>query len=545
MTTTAPLPTTATYQLRNVWSTGTDADTSAYDDTPYLTPPGLRIDGIGRAQQRAFGPPGTPALDFILPNFDGIYSPGGPLGSFVGRGPASTVTATWGTDIIGDATDVLGDADMPGDGTFETSLFTGNIDTAPQNIDRATATVQVRSLGTIALLTDTAPLIPLQENIRSDLWIRMVLLACGWPADAMVLDEGDTTLLYAWGDGRTSGQELINAALAAEGVPACGYQDRAGSYHFEGRQFRANTRRSTDIQWFLFDGPSNNGNPTGDDPLTLGDSPNVFGDGPPTALLFHVVPSRWTGNPDEVVKDVHATVNVRTPTATMKIWEWGGPLTLAANEVRDLEATSSSSDPFKSAVVPLAATDYTVVAGSLLSVSLLETSGVKVRIRFVAGASGATVNGVTSNGPQLRAVSLPVTTTVPVTSTVNTALNAARFRPKDYTIPIWPEITANQALDLCNNHARRYQRPRDQMTVQLVNIDAEHMYAILTMAISDRVRISHTHGGIDASFFIEQAHDDLSTGGGLHTLTLACERVTDDVPSLFGTARFGFNTFSE
>ena len=81
------LPTTATYRLRHVWSTGTDADTSAYDEVHYQTPPGVVIDGIGRAENRAFGPPGTPTLDDTLPNPDGIYSPGGILGSFVGRGP--------------------------------------------------------------------------------------------------------------------------------------------------------------------------------------------------------------------------------------------------------------------------------------------------------------------------------------------------------------------------------------------------------------------------------------------------------------------------
>lgn len=642
--TTPALSNIATYDLEIVWSTGTDADTSAYDHPHYSTPPGLRIDGLGRAQQRAFGPPGTPALDCTLLNTDGIYSPGGSLGSFVGRGPETSVTAGYGVDVLGDASDVLGDAiAMPGDGRFETALFTGTIDTSPQSIDRVTANVQIRALGRMSLLVDKSPVIAVYENIRTDQAIALILDAVGWPVDARVLDAGDTTILYFWANGTQSAASLINAILAAEGSPAAAFETGAGVFHFEGRQFRANNRRSTDVQWTLVDGPIGSGNPTGDDPFTLGDSPVTFGDGRLTTILYHLVPSRWDSNPDEVVADVKAVVNVRTPTAVMKIWEWGGPLVLSASEVRDLEATSP--DPFKSAVVPAAGAvttvaitgtptggsitvnvngeptvgiaynaaaatvqtflealsnvapgdvvvtggpgpgaawvltwseafalspitvsasgagltggsspaasaatfgvDFTVVAGSLVSVSLLETSGQKVRIRMIAGAGGATVNGVTSNGPQLRAVSLPVTTTAPVTSTVNVALSSARFRPKDYTIPIWPEITANQALDLCNNHARRYQRPRDQMTVTVGNISATALYFILTVAPSDRLRIIHTHGGIDASFFVEQLHHDLSRGGGLHTLTLACERVTDDVPARFGTARFDFDAFSE
>jgi hypothetical protein len=83
------------------------------------------------------------------------------------------------------------------------------------------------------------------------------------------------------------------------------------------------------------------------------------------------------------------------------------------------------------------------------------------------------------------------------------------------------------------------------MTVQIVNLDAEHMYAILTMAVSDRVKIAHRHGRINAPFHIEAMHHDLSSGGGLHRLTLSCERVTDDIPARFGAAEFGTATFSE
>src|SRR6266496_1464834 len=106
--TTAPLPRLADYSLSVIWSTGTDANTSAYDEPSYSTPPGLLVDGIGRAQQRAFAPPGTPALDVTLPNYDGRYSPGGALGPFVGRGPASTVVVDFGMDVLGDADDVDG-----------------------------------------------------------------------------------------------------------------------------------------------------------------------------------------------------------------------------------------------------------------------------------------------------------------------------------------------------------------------------------------------------------------------------------------------------
>lgn len=490
-------------------------------------PPGISVDGIGRAQQRAFAPPGTPACDFTLPNEDGTYSPGGPLGSFVGRGPDVAYTVDFGMDVLVDATDVLVDAaDVLVDGRVDVTLFSGSIDTAPQDIDGAGANVQIRALGKIALLNEKSPTIALYENIRTDEAITLILDAVDWDADDRVIDTGDSDLLYFWANGTQTASSLINAILGAEGVPACAYEDGAGRFHFEGRQFRANATRSNTVQWYLRDGS------------------DVAVTGSTDALLrYHVVPTRWASNPDEVVADVKTTVNVRTATSTQKIWEYGGPLVLTASQTVDLEATSS--DPFKSAVVPVAATDYSVSSGSLASVTLLETSGQKARIRLVAGGSGATVIGVTSNGIQLRAVSLPVTTTVPVTSIVDTALAAARYRPKDYTIPLWAEIAANQALDLVNNFARRYQTPRDQMTIQLANVDALHLAAILSIAPSDRLHVVHTRGNINAAFFVEQVHHDLTTGGGLHKLILGCERVTDDVPARFGEAQFGTSTFSE
>ena len=539
-----PFYRTATYDLGVVWSTGTDADTSEYDHPSYLNDPGIRIDGLGRDAARAYAPPSVPACDFTLPNYDGRYSPGSTLGLFVGRGPDVSLTATWGSSATVDDADVLtDDSHAIVDGIADYSLFSGNIDTAEQELDRLTASVSVRALGKYALLESLSPRIALVENVRTDEAITLILDAVDWPADKRSLDEGDTDLLYFWSNGDITAASLIDQILGAEGVPSCAYEDSAGVFHFEGRQFRANNPRSTEIQWSLFDGTVGTANATVDDEAALVDDPNVFTDGPLDDLLFHIVPASWSANPDEVVKTVRAEVNVRTATSTQKIWEYGGPLTLGANEIRDLEPTSS--DPFKSAVTPVDATDYTVSSGSLASVTLLETAGQTVTLRLVAGAGGATVIGVTSNGIQLRAVSLPVTSRVPVTSIVDTDLSAARYRPKDQTINLWPEIAANQALDLCNNFARRYQRPRDQMTVQVVNLNGAHMYALLNMQISDRVHVRHTRAVINSDFYIESMSLGLIDGGGLLRVTLNLERVTDDVTAQYGEARYGFDSYSE
>lgn len=551
--TTAPLPRVATYALRHVWSTGTDADTSAYDDVAYETPPGVAINGVGRSQARAFGPPDTPILEDQLPNQDGIYAPGGELGSFVGRGPLTTFDVTWGSDVDVDADDVDVDArDQLVDGYGGRRLFTGNISTAPQQIDNPPS-VHVQSLGTIRKLSLAKPIIPLYENILTGAAISIVADACGWDASARMISNGGTTLLRFWADGKADGVALLNAIVAAEGVPSCWYVDPAASGDvliFQDRVYRQNAARSTEVQYTFFDGLGAAGAASVDDPAVFVDDLNIQVDGPLSTLLYHTVPAQWTGNPDEVVNVVTAVVNVRTATPTqtlgterMKIWEYGGPVALTPSQVLDILIVTP--DPFKSAVVPVAETDYHLSAGSLASVTLTQTSGAVTTLRLIAGGSGATVIGVTSNGPQLRAVSLPVTTAMPIVATVSDDLSSARFEPKPYTIPIWPEITPNQALDLANSFKRRYVRPRDQLVIRVVNLDADHIFAMLNLHLSDRVRIIHSRAHIDARFYVETLSHDLTSGGGLHVLVLGCERVTDDVPSRYGQARYGLNEYSE
>jgi hypothetical protein len=522
-------PRLATYTVLIDWGAGTDVDTSEFNDVGpyYLNAPGLVVDGLGRDQTRAYAPPKAPAFDLVLTNEDGRFSPGGPLANFLGRGPTVTVDGTWGQDVLADATDInVDNAIVLVNGLEPLRMFTGIVDDMPQAISRPDRTVAVRALGRLSTLTDKKPTTILYENIRTDQAIGYLLDAVEWPADARSLDTGDTILLYWWLNGNTTALAALNALLAAEGAGGCAYEDRDGTFHFEGRQFRENNLRSLTTQWVFYDGST----PPLDETL-------------PANPLFHIIPAEYRSNPDEVVKTVKATVNVRTPTSVQKIWEFGTTLTLTNNEVRDIEVTSS--DPFKSAVTPVAATDYTVTVGSLVSVALLSTSGQTVTLRFTAGASGATVLGVTSNGPQVRAVSLPVTTELPVVSTVDTSVSAARTRPKEpYELPLWPELAYNETLDLVNSMALRYQRERRQIVFRVTNLDGPHISAMLHARISDKVRFIHTHAMLNETYWIEQIHHEVTPGGGQHVVTFGCERTFDVTggqydSALYGTAVYG------
>lgn len=543
--TTTPLAEKATYTPTIVWGTGTGIDTSAYDDVSayYLNSPGLIVDGIGRDQDRAYAPPKAPAFDLTLTNWSQLFSPGGALASFLGRGPAVTLDATYGTDVLVDATDVL--VDDPGfltDGYFDKRLFTGTAIQMEQAISRGERTVAVSALGTTSsLLVSKKPLTALYESITTDRAITAILDWVGWDANLRSIDTGATTLLYWWLNGQTTAISAINALLAAEGAGSCCYEDGDGVFHFEGRNFRASNARSTTVQYTFFDGTLS-ASAIVDDPAYLVDDTTVLVDGPLPSPLYHVIPAQYTSNPDEVVKSVTATANVRTATSTQKIWEYGSTLTLTSNQVLDLPVTSS--DPFKSAVTPVAATDYTVSVGALSAVSLLTTSGQTATLRLTAGAAGATVLGVTSNGIQVRAVSLPVTTTNIVTSTVDTSGTAPRYAAQDpLELQAWPETTAAQMLDIVNSMALRYRRERRQVSFRVRNLDATHMYAILTLQISDRVRFVHEHAQLDIQLWVEQLHYEIAPGGAAITLVVGGEQVFDLTGGVFDTARYDTDVF--
>lgn len=550
--TSPPLPRVATYTPTIIWGTGTGVNTEAFDDVSrwYLNGAGLNVANIGRNQVRAFSPPVSPEFGLTLTNHDGRFSPGGPLANFLGRGPDVTLDVTWGAEISLNADDVSLNADIyPLNSPGTTRLFDGGAVDMPQSIPRSQATVQVRALGNYALLVDNKPITILYESIRTDQAITIILDAIGWPADKRSIDTGDTTLLYWWLNGQTTANTAIEEILSAEGAGGCAYEDGQGVFHFEGRQFRDNNPRSLNTQFSFFDGARRRAwFSLNTDQISLNDAVASLNGEAPT--LVHVVDPapQYLSNPDEVVKSVTATVNVRTPTPTqtlgterMKIAEYGGPLVLTANQVFDWKVTDSN--PFKNAVTPVLGTDYVVAAGSLTGVSLLTTSGQTIIARWVAGASGATIHGDTSSGPQVRAISLPVTTTLPITSTVDTAVSAARSRPKDLDLQMWPEIGAAQALDLVNSMALRYQRERHQIVFSVVNIDADHMRAIMTIRVSDRILFFHTHAALNEPYWVEQISHQIGPGGGLHTMTLGCERVFDLSGGKFDQATFDFSTF--
>lgn len=531
-------PRLATYKPTIVWSTGTANDTAEYDDVSqwYLNQPGLVVDGIGRDQARAYAPPAAPAFDLTLTNWTGRFSPGGPIGSMVGRGPKTYLDMLWGNDELCNSAEVMAnDSYVNTNGIEAKRLFDGEVNTAQHTLTRPQRSVAVRALGRFSILLDKRPqTTQLYEHIRTDQAISVLLNLVGWDPAKRVLDTGDTELLYWWLDGSQDGLAVLNQLLEAEGAGGCAYE-QAGVFHFEGRQYRQNATRSTNDQWIFVDGPLPN--PAPNDPFVGANDAAVLANGRSEAVvLFDINPSAYSSNPDEVISSATMTVNQRSPTAVMKVWELGAALTLSPGQVFVTEGTTR--DPYRSAVTPVAGTDYTVTAGAVTPV-LLASSGTLIRIQWTAGAGGATVFGTTSNGPQLRAVSLPVISEVVVRSIVDTSSQAARYQPREHQMDSWPEIERTQALDIVNSMALRYMTERRQATLRIANLDGAHMDAIMHVRVSDKLRWYQQHGNIYDPYWVEQISHEIAPGGGLHIMTLGVERVFDAVGGKFDQSVWG------
>lgn len=555
-------PRTARYRPTITWGTGTELGETPYDDVSgfYLNSPGLVLDGIGRDQIRAYAPPVVPAFDLTLNNWGGEFSPGGPIGKLVGRGPRVSLDVIWSNDTSCNAAAIdANDVFMSANGTEIQRLFEGQVNTAQHVLTRPQRTVAVRALGKLAMLLDKRPqATQLYVDLRTDQAIAILLDLCGWDPDMRVLDEGDTTLRYWWLDGSATGLDVLNQLLAAEGAGGAAYE-QAGVFHFEGRQSRFNNPRSTTDQWIIGGGflPNPSANAAG---VPTNDSNTLANGLTDITILYDANPSAYASNPDEVIASAALTVTQRVPfppqvggapAEVAAVWEYGGPLVVPAGPT-GIVTEGTTDDPYYAPLLPVDgatvppgdAADYAVVAGgALTSVALEATGGTLVRLRWIS-AGGCTVNGWTSNGPQLRAVSLVGSDTV-VRSTIDTTAQQARYQPRQHTVDAWPEIDPLVARDIVNSMVLRYQSERRQATLKLVNIDGGHMNCILHARIGDRIRWYQAHGQINESYWIETISHEIAPGGGLHTMTLGCERTVDQVGGRFDVGGFDAAKFGD
>lgn len=300
------------------------------------------------------------------------------------------------------------------------------------------------------------------------------------------IDSGLTTMDWWWLDNEDALQAL-EAIKNTEGPGAALYEDPTGAIVFKNRHARSTDTRSTVVQ------------------TTFTDSTEPK----PSSPFFY----------DPGLKDVINRCEIETvrreAQTVEEVWAYGETITIGAGETRQLVARAN--DPFQNAVTPSSGgSDYTVVSGTLDTVTLDRDSGAQVTISLYS-ASGCTISDL-----RMRAEPVEVVNTTVVSSTIDASTSETDYGVSTYRLPTRREISANVAQDFANAVVAYYQdgRPTIQMMVE-ANFATARKVAVLTREISDRVHVT-IGDDIDEDMFVEHVTHDIHTTG-MHFTTFALE----------------------
>lgn len=478
----------------------------------------------GRDQPRAFSPPVVPEADCELDNDDGTYSnlyTGSPIYGYVERGAPAIFELQHGYDVGFNDPDVMfNDTHVLFNGKNRVRLFTGSVWDIEESGGMGDYRARIKMLSTVGLLL-TEKTVTTQQvytNLRTDQILTIILDEIGWPAGSRIIGTGDQTILYWWAEDRNA-LELCVEMLVTEGASAIIYIDASGNFVFRPRDWRDTNPRSMTPQAIIADTIFGN-DPDFNSTTVLMNDDGILFNGIPDVSLYYVEEPQIRANPDDIVNSASAVVNTRTLATLAPIWTYGDTLNLGIGESIDL--FPSASDPYQSAVVPVAGVDYT--SSNPVTVSLQALTGQQAKLTILA-PTGATITGL-----QLRARLLQIVGTTRKVTTLSPSVIAesvARHGDKHFSIPIWPEIDPNEAQDIVNGLVLRYLRLRPQFQVAVVAVDRDHQNALFRLDVDDRVTLINRRRGIATDAYIEHIEHRV-TSKGVHMVVFGCEQVFEN-----------------
>jgi hypothetical protein len=203
-------------------------------------------------------------------------------------------------------------------------------------------------------------------------------------------------------------------------------------------------------------------------------------------------------------------------------------LTGGTNPSVSVEETTKGAEP-----------DYTLVGGSLASLTLDRTSGAYVTITIVAGSAGAVLDGL-----QLRAQLVSVIASNQLKNTIDASASIAKYGDHPYNPGIRNEINAAFAQDYCNAVVYLYKDPRPTVSLEIFGTNDTLKLQQYSREVSDRITIVEPQTGLNADFFIEKPSHN-AIGSGLVKTRFGCEKAIPNNFMVFneivlGTSLFGF-----
>ena len=426
----------------------------------------------GRDTIRPLNRPAAGRATYVLDNVANAY------------GPASNVLPGRPTQIIAN------------EGGAQ-NLWEGLIDKPVQNPNPLERSVTVHGIGTLSRLVGKKVSTQLYTDIDTSTAIGHLLDAAGWPAaDRDLATTGRTTMAWWWLNDEDAFAALTTL-LNTEGPGARLHEDAIAQIVFKDRHATHLDTVSDTIQT-TYRG-------TGTEPL-------------------HSVPFAYDRGLQNVVNECVIEQKIRAASAQSAFWSLGETVNLGGSESREFIVRGSGGNPFTAAVSPLlAATDYTVVSGSVSSATLDRTSGGNATLTLTAGAGGAVVSGL-----QVRGQLVEVTNTTLIKNSISTAASITANGLQTFTLPIRAEIGSEAALDLCNGIVVWWQDGLALTTITIRNGHQTRLDASLTQEIGERVRIIEANSSIDDEFWVERITHRFD--GQLHETKFTCEEAVGFVP---------------
>jgi hypothetical protein len=471
------------------------------DSTPDVLDGGVSI-SYGRDQSRLLNPAKTGTESFSLNNTRRMYSPeysGSPL--FGDLDPARI---------------------MRGDVSFNGSSYAlGRMRIDDYNItaDLGNRTVDFTFLDGMKTLDGIGMSTSLRRSQRTGDLVNYILDQVGWtgPRD---IDPGATIVPWWWLEGTTALQAMQDL-VKSEGPPAIVYVALDGTFVFRDRHHRILRPASLTPQAYYAQS-------------TLGDCAS-----PAATGLSFAAPFTYAHGWRNIVNSVTFDAVVRAPSGDFTtVWTYGNPVSLTIGQ--SVEIPASASDPFRSAIVPVLGTDYTVTGAGTVQVALSRTSGAAVVITLAAVGGSVTITGL-----QLRAQSVPVVSTTTVVRKDTDSILSHGEQVHSDTAP-WAGPGDSYAIaGLILLH---YAKRRPTVELRLTASDPRHLFEILNRAISDRIHITYGEMGMDKDFFVETVTHAISRMNQanqppVHSVVFGCEEevVTVSNPFRFDTRGSGFD----
>lgn len=300
---------------------GTGADITGH----VLSGPGVTF-FRGRDGNRRFAQPAAGECRLVVLNTSRDYSPGNtgsPIYTKWKPGIRLRIKSAAGTSgefLLEPSGGLLlesGSDSLLLEGASAVVLWTGLINAFKHNPGPGLKSVEVLCFGMFSRLRGKIITTGLHQNIRTDEALTVVLDEAGWPASDRVLQVGNNTIDWFWGDKEDAFSLIVKICLT-EGFPP--YEDRNGYFVFENNTARETQTRSTISQ------------------QTFQDTTNI-------------VTLDYFDNHDSVIKACTIIQQEREAQPVQQIWTYSGDLVLVANEIRTL--TVRGNDPFLNAQVPV------------------------------------------------------------------------------------------------------------------------------------------------------------------------------------------------